>query len=80
MSGYVLIEADVGRAAEVTTFAARLAGVRSADEITGPYDVIVSAVEMDPTRFLRLVEEIERLAGVTRTIPCPAGARMPVAA
>ena len=45
MSGhaYILIQTDVGHAAEVTHALTAVPGVISADDVNGPYDVIVRA-------------------------------------
>jgi len=43
ITAYVLIQAQVGRSAEVGSGVARIEGVISADVVTGPYDVIAMA-------------------------------------
>ena len=43
ITAYVLIQAQVGRSAEVGAGVARIEGVISADVVTGPYDVIAMA-------------------------------------
>ena len=40
---YVLIQTDVGLAADVTVEVRRLPGVSSADGVTGPYDVMAAS-------------------------------------
>ena len=40
---YILIQTEVGKAAAVAKSAAQIKGVLSAEDVTGPYDVIVRA-------------------------------------
>src|SRR5207253_612836 len=41
ITAYVLIQTEVGKAANVTASVRKIKGVASADDVTGPYDVIV---------------------------------------
>jgi DNA-binding Lrp family transcriptional regulator len=43
VQAYILIQTEVGKAAAVATAVAHLPGVTSAEDVTGPYDVIVRA-------------------------------------
>ena len=43
VTAYVLIQTEVGRAEKVATAVRDIAGVVDADDVTGPYDVIVKA-------------------------------------
>src|SRR3546814_8282793 len=43
VQAYILIQTDVGKAAEVATAIAQISGVTLAEDVTGPYDVIVRA-------------------------------------
>ena len=43
VNAYILIQTEVGKAAAVAASIAGLAGVTSAEDVTGPYDVIVRA-------------------------------------
>jgi hypothetical protein len=45
---YVLIQTEVGRAVTVTREVGALEGVVSADDVTGPYDVIVGNCRKHP--------------------------------
>lgn len=72
MDAFVLIETDVGKAEDVAIEASRLPGVRSAEPVTGPYDVIVLAETRGAWELGRLVaEDIGPMDGVTRTVTCP---------
>ena len=43
VQAYILIQTDVGKAAEVAKAIAQVSGVTLAEDVTGPYDVIVRA-------------------------------------
>jgi hypothetical protein len=45
VSAYVLIQTDVGKAAEVTRQVRDIDGVVSAEHVTGPYDGFVGALQ-----------------------------------
>jgi uncharacterized protein with GYD domain len=68
----MLIQTDVGRAEVVAKQLAGLTGVRSAEYVTGPYDVVVR-VEADSDDDLRnsVVPSVQQVAGITRTLTCP---------
>ena len=42
VQAYILIQTDVGKAAEVAIAIADVKGVTRAEDVTGPYDVIVA--------------------------------------
>ena len=43
VQAYILIQTEVGKAAAVATAIAEIDGVTQAEDVTGPYDVIVRA-------------------------------------
>ena len=68
---YVLIETEVGKAAEVATALRAIPGIVGADSVTGPYDVIAVAVGADVNTIGRLVmTEIHGLPGLRHTLTC----------
>jgi DNA-binding Lrp family transcriptional regulator len=69
---YVLIQTDVGKAADVTRLAREIDGVVSADNVTGPYDVIavLESGSIDDLGKL-VVSQMQRIEGITRTVTCP---------
>jgi len=72
ITAYVLIQAQVGRSAEVGAGVARIEGVMSADVVTGPYDVIAMAETASMDDLGKLVAaRIQAVDGVTRTLTCP---------
>ncbi len=72
ISAYVLIQTEVGKAAHVATAVRAIPGVVAADDVTGPYDVIVraSAPNVDDLGKL-VVAKIQSVEGITRTLTCP---------
>lgn len=69
---YILIQTDVGRAAEVAAAAAKIEGVTAADDVTGPYDVIVQVAADNIDALGRMVvSAIQAIPGITRTLTCP---------
>lgn len=69
---YILIQADVGTAAEVAERTASLDAVISAEVAMGPYDVIAQA-EAETVDDLGLVVlgSVQQIPGVERTLLCP---------
>ena len=70
---YILIEAQVGLAQQAVVSLRALAGVSSADVITGSYDIIVLVEAADMSAMAELVTgKIQGVTGVLRTITCVA--------
>lgn len=72
VQAYILIQTDVGRAAEVAQATAEVPGVTVAEPVTGPYDVILRAEagNVDDLGSL-VVAKVQVLDGITRTLTCP---------
>jgi DNA-binding Lrp family transcriptional regulator len=72
VNAYILIQTEVGRAAAVAEQIADLPGVTLAEDVTGPYDVIVRA-EADTVDELGklVVAKVQAVPGITRTLTCP---------
>ena len=72
VQAYILIQTEVGKAADVATAIGELAGVTMAEDVTGPYDVIVRAEARNVDELGKLVvARIQSVAGITRTLTCP---------
>lgn len=72
VTAYILILTEVGKAAQVAAAVARIEGVESAEDVTGPYDVIVRATAKDVDELGRLVvARIQAVDGIDRTLTCP---------
>ncbi len=72
VSAYILVQTELGAAASVAEAAAALPGVATADDVTGPYDVIVKASADDVDELGRMVvSAVQSIPGITRTLTCP---------
>jgi DNA-binding Lrp family transcriptional regulator len=72
VQAYILIQTEVGKAAHVATEISSIAGVTLAEDVTGPYDVIVRAEASDVDELGRLVvAKVQSVPGITRTLTCP---------
>ena len=68
---YVLVQTAVN-AAHVAGEIRQLDGVAQADDVSGPYDVIVRATAPDMDTLGKLVvSRIQAVDGITRTLTCP---------
>jgi DNA-binding Lrp family transcriptional regulator len=72
VSAYILIQTEVGKASQVVEAIRRLDGIVEADDVTGPYDVIVKAQAdtMDELGKM-VVSQVQLVEGITRTLTCP---------
>ena len=72
VSAYILIQTEVGKAASVAAEVRSVEGITSADDVTGPYDVIARA-EADTVDSLGrlVVSKVQMIDGITRTLTCP---------
>ncbi|MGH3155566.1 MAG: Lrp/AsnC family transcriptional regulator [Streptosporangiaceae bacterium] len=69
---YILVQTEVGKAADVAARIAQISGVTQAEDVTGPYDVIVRAQAENVDDLGRLVvAQIQAVEGITRTLTCP---------
>jgi DNA-binding Lrp family transcriptional regulator len=69
---YILIQTEVGKAASVASEVRSVEGVAAADDVTGPYDVIVQAEAGDLDELGRtVVSRVQMIDGITRTLTCP---------
>ena len=72
VNAYVLIQTEVGKAANVAQQVGAISGVVSAEDVTGPYDVIVRAEAGSVDELGRMVvSQIQLIEGITRTVTCP---------
>ncbi len=72
VQAYILIQTEVGKAANVAAQIAGIEGVTLAEDVTGPYDVIVRAEASTVDELGKLVvAQVQNVAGITRTLTCP---------
>jgi DNA-binding Lrp family transcriptional regulator len=71
VQAFILIQTEVGKAAMVSQAIGELSGVASAEDVTGPYDVIarVEANTVDELGKL-VIAKIQDVPGITRTLTC----------
>jgi DNA-binding Lrp family transcriptional regulator len=72
VTAYILIQTEVGKAAQVAKDILDITGVQQAQAVTGPYDVIVRAEAQNIDKLGQLVvAHVQAVAGITRTLTCP---------
>ena len=72
VQAYILIQTEVGKAASVATEIANIKGVTMAEDVTGPYDVIVRSEARNVDELGKLVvAKVQAVPGITRTLTCP---------
>jgi DNA-binding Lrp family transcriptional regulator len=72
VQAYILIQTEVGQAASVAAAISSIPGVTSAEDVTGPYDVIVRAEANTVDELGKLVvARVQGVPGITRTLTCP---------
>nr|WP_202432275.1 Lrp/AsnC ligand binding domain-containing protein [Streptomyces sp. SID7804] len=67
-----MIQTEVGKASTVAELIGKIPGVIQAEDVTGPYDVIVRA-QADTVDDLgrMVVAKVQQVDGITRTLTCP---------
>jgi DNA-binding Lrp family transcriptional regulator len=72
IEAYVLIQTEVGKAAQVLAAVKEIPGVTRAVVLTGPYDLLahVEAIDVDSLGKLA-VSEIQAVDSIVRTVTCP---------
>lgn len=76
VEAYILVQTEVGKAASIARLIAGLGGVTSAQDLVGPFDVIVRATAPTDAELATGIGAIGKIPGVTRTLTC----RVPAAA
>jgi DNA-binding Lrp family transcriptional regulator len=72
VSAYILIQTEVGKAAQVAVEVDGIEGVVSAEDVTGPYDVIARAEASTVDELGKMVvSRVQMIDGITRTLTCP---------
>jgi DNA-binding Lrp family transcriptional regulator len=72
VTAYILIQTEVGKAAQVAKDIVEITGVQQAEDVTGPYDVIARAEARNLDELGRLVvARVQVVDGITRTLTCP---------
>ncbi|MFG3403600.1 Lrp/AsnC family transcriptional regulator [Streptomyces sp. NPDC048142] len=72
VQAYILIQTEVGKASIVAETISKIPGVIQAEDVTGPYDVIVRAQAETVDELGRMVvARVQQVDGITRTLTCP---------
>ncbi len=72
VSAYILIQTEVGKAADVAAEVGAIEGVASSEDVTGPYDVIARAESNTVDELGKMVvSRVQMIGGITRTLTCP---------
>jgi DNA-binding Lrp family transcriptional regulator len=72
VQAYILIQTEVGKSSAVAEVISKIDGVIQAEDVTGPYDVIVRAQADTVDELGRMVvAKVQQAEGITRTLTCP---------
>ena len=72
LKAFILIETGMAKTKDVVSALGKVEGVKSADAVTGPYDIIATVEAKDLEGIGNLVTaKIHPTPGVARTITCP---------
>ena len=72
VAAYILVQTEVGKAAQVAKDIVKIEGVQHAEDVTGPYDVIARAEARNLDELGKLVvARVQAVDGITRTLTCP---------
>ena len=72
VQAYILIQTEVSKAAGIAREVRGIAGIAEAEDVTGPYDLIVRAEAKDVDELGKLVvAKVQAVPGITRTLTCP---------
>ena len=76
MKAYILVQTEVGASTAAAHTIAGIRGVRSVEQVTGPYDVVVEAEARTMDDLASgVVANLHQIDGITRTLTCAAPAR-----
>jgi len=71
IEAFLLIQCDMGTGATVTEEVRKVPGVVLVHYVTGPYDLVARAEADDLGTLSKLVDEVQKVSGITRTMTCP---------
>lgn len=67
VKGFVLIEGEAGKTGAIVEAAQKVAGVKSADSVAGPYDIVATVEVADLEVLGTLVKQLHSISGISRT-------------
>lgn len=69
VKAFVLIEADIGKPpGEILEAAHKIEGVKSADSVAGPYDIVATVEVSDLDALGSLVKQLHATPGIRKTM------------
>jgi DNA-binding Lrp family transcriptional regulator len=72
VTAYILVQTEVGKAAKAAREILDIKGVQQAEDVTGPYDVLVRAEARTLDELGKLVvARVQAVDEITRTLTCP---------
>ena len=72
LRAYILIQTEAGPSGDVSSEIAKIKGVVAAQDVSGPYDIIVQAEARNLDDLGRnVLSPIQRTPGIIRTLTCP---------
>jgi DNA-binding Lrp family transcriptional regulator len=72
VTAYILVQTEVGKAAQVANDIVAITGVQQAEAVAGPFDVIVRTEARNIDELGKLVvARVQAVDGITRTLTCP---------
>jgi DNA-binding Lrp family transcriptional regulator len=72
VQAYILVQTEMGAASSVRSTIAAVPGIVTAEDVTGPYDIIVRAEAPGMDEFgQEILGAIQQISGITRTLTCP---------
>jgi len=72
LTAWILIQSEVGKASQVAREVRSIDGVVSAEDVTGPWDVLARAEAASIDELGRMmVSRIQLIEGIVRTVTCP---------
>ncbi len=72
LRAYILIQTEAGPRGDVSAEIAKIKGVTTAQDVSGPYDIIVQAESRNLDDLGRnVLTQIQRTPGIIRTLTCP---------
>ena len=72
VQAYILIQTEVGKSTSVAEAISAVEGVLTAEDVTGPYDVIARAEAGSVDELGKMVvSRVQMIDGITRTLTCP---------
>lgn len=72
LQAFMLVTVAMGCSDTAVTELRLIDGVRTAETVTGPYDIVVDIEAIDVHILGKVVQEqVQRVPGVVRTLTCP---------